>query len=134
MKKTDSKMIKFQLALNKTYSHTPPSLIHQRFKHSQRTKINKTMLSASSGFHAKFTISVSKSTQVFHPNGNWTQTTSVGVLNWASIVYATFDSEHKFQKMGIENWLPTGFNLTLIATPLCLNTIEKSLKVLYTYP
>ena len=62
VRKTGWKKIRFQLALNKTYSLTPPPLIHRRFKHRQRTKINKTMLSASSVFHAKFTISVLKST------------------------------------------------------------------------
>ena len=58
VRKTGWKKIWFQLALNKTYSFTPPPLIQRRFKHRQRTKINKTMLSASSVFHAKFTISV----------------------------------------------------------------------------
>ena len=62
VRKTGWKKIWFQLALNKTYSLTPPPLIHRRFKHRQRTKINKTMLSASLVFNAKFTISVLKST------------------------------------------------------------------------
>ena len=64
VRKTGWKKIRFQLALNKTYSLTPPPLIHRRFKHRQRTKINKTMLSfsLSSVFHTKFTISVLKST------------------------------------------------------------------------
>ena len=34
-------------ALNKTFCPTPPTLIHRRFKHRQKTKINKTMLSSS---------------------------------------------------------------------------------------
>ena len=75
-----------------------------KIQHCQRTKISKTVLSVSSVFHAKFTISVLKNTKVFHPNGNWTQTASVGVLNWVPKVYATTDSEQKFQKTGIENW------------------------------
>ena len=62
VRKTGWKKIRFQLALNKTYSLTPPPLIHRRFKHHQRTKINKTILSASSVLYAKFTISVMKST------------------------------------------------------------------------
>ena len=62
VRKTGWKKIRFQLALNKTYSLTPPPLIHQRFKHRQRTKINKTMLSTSSVFDTKFTILVLKST------------------------------------------------------------------------
>ena len=36
------------------------------------------------------------------------------------------DSEPKFHKMGIENWLPMGFNLTLITTTLCSNTNGES--------
>ena len=45
-KKTGWKNMRFQLALDKTFCPTPPPLIHRRFKHRQRTKINKTMLSA----------------------------------------------------------------------------------------
>ena len=98
------KKIQFQLALNKTFCPIPPPpLIDRRFEHRQRPKINKTMLSASSVFHTKFTISVLKSTKVFHPNGNWTQTASVRVLNWVSTFCAATDSEHKFHKTGIEN-------------------------------
>ena len=54
---------RFQLALKKTFCPTPPLLIHRRFKHRQRTKTNKTMLSASpsSVFHTKLTVSVLKS-------------------------------------------------------------------------
>ena len=61
VKKLGWKKIRFQLALNKTV--TTPPCIHQRFKHHQRTKINKTMLSASPSlvFHTKLTISVLKS-------------------------------------------------------------------------
>ena len=108
VRKTGWKKIRFQLALNKTYSLTPPPLIHRRFKHHQRTKINKTMLSASS---------------------DWTRIASVGVLNWVSTVYATTDSEHKFQKTRIENWLPIGFILALITTTLCSIINGKSLDV-----
>ena len=37
------------------------------------------------------------------------------MLSAASIskFYAPTDSEHRFNKMGIENWLPIGFNLEL---------------------
>ena len=136
MKKIVLKKIRFQLALNKPFCPTSPPLINRSFKHRQRTKINKTMLSASptSVFHTKFTISVLKSTWDFHPNGNWTWSVSVWVFNWVSIVYATTDSEHKFHKTGIENWLPIEFNLTLITTTLCSTTNGESLKVLYTHP
>ena len=62
VRKTSWKKIRFQLTLNKTYSPTPLPLIQRRFKHRQRTKINKAMLSVSSLLHAKFTISVLKNT------------------------------------------------------------------------
>ena len=41
VRKIDWEKIRFQLALNKPYSLTPPPLIHRRFKHRKRTKINK---------------------------------------------------------------------------------------------
>ena len=125
VRKTGWKKIRFQVALDKTYSLTPPPLIHQKFKHHQRTKINK-MFSTSSVLYAKFTITVLKSTQVFHSNGNWTRTASVGALNWVWTVYATTDCEHKFQKMGLENWLPIEFNLTVITTTLFNHKWEMS--------
>ena len=62
VRKTGWKKIRFQLAQNKTYSLTTPPLIQRRFKHRQRTKINKTMLSVSSVLYAKLTMSVLKST------------------------------------------------------------------------
>ena len=66
--------------------------------------------SPSSIFHTKFTILEWKSKYVLHPNGNLTWTTSGGVLNWVSKFYSPTDSEHKFYKMWIENWLLIGFN------------------------
>ena len=115
---------------------TPPPLFHRRFKHHQRTKINKAMLSTSrsSVFAAKFTISVLKSKYILHPNGNWTRTASVGALNWVSKFYAPTDSEHKFHKTETENWLPIGFSLELIITTLCSTTNGENLKILYTHP
>ena len=115
---------------------TPTRLIHQRFKHCQRTNINKAMPSASpsSIFDTNFTISVLKSKCVSHPNGNWTRTASVRVLDWVWKFYAPTDSELKFHKTGIENWLPIGFNLALISTTLSLTTNGESFKVLYTHP
>ena len=47
VKKTGWKKRPFQQALNKTFCLTPPPAIHRRFKHHQKTKINKTMLSGS---------------------------------------------------------------------------------------
>ena len=39
--------IQFQLALNKTFYPTSPSLSHRQLKHLRKTKINKIMLSVS---------------------------------------------------------------------------------------
>ena len=51
------------ISLNKTFCPTPPPFTHRRFMQRQKTKINKTMLSASpsSVFHTKFRILVLKS-------------------------------------------------------------------------
>ena len=40
------KKMRFQLDLNKTFYTNPQPLTHRRLKQRQRTKINKTMLSA----------------------------------------------------------------------------------------
>ena len=60
---TSWKKMRFQLALIKTFCPILPPLTQRRFKHHQRKKIDKTMLSASpaSVFHTKFTTSVLKS-------------------------------------------------------------------------
>ena len=42
------------------------------------------------------------------------------------------DSEHKFHKTGIENWLPIGFNLEIII--IIITTVGERLKVLYSHP
>ena len=71
------KMMRLQLALNKTFYPTPQPLTHRRLKQCQRTKINKTMLFASlppthpppSVFHTKFITSELKSKKVFLING-----------------------------------------------------------------
>ena len=101
---------------------TPP-LIHRRFKYRQKTKINKILFAPpSSIFHTKFA--------VFHPNSDrQCRSPQLGL----KILYLT-DSEHKFLKRGIENWLPIGFNLALTTTILLSITNGESIKVLYTHP
>ena len=48
--------------------------------------------------------------------------------------YMSFtDSEHKFHKIGIKNWLPIGFNLAMITTALSSTSNLESLKILYIY-
>ena len=90
-----SKKIRFQLTLNKTFCSTLPLLTHQRLKHRQRTKIfKKIVLSKYSILTiAKFGPPVSDfSTRI-------------------SKSYAPTDSEHKFHKTVIENWLSIKLNL-----------------------
>ena len=47
--------------------------------------------------------------------------------------YAPTDSEHKFNKTEMENWLPIGYNWepTVITTTLCSSANWVSLQVLY---
>ena len=117
-------------ALNKAFCPTPPTLIHRRFKHRQKTKINKTMLSSSpsSFFHTKFTTSVLKSKQLFHPTktelGPPVSESSTGLK-----ILCPTDSEHRFHNKGIENCFPIGFNLALINTTLCSTTNGEILKL-----
>ena len=47
--------------------------------------------------------------------------------------YALTDSERKFNKMGIENWVPIDWEPAVITTALCPTANEYSLKVLYLY-
>ena len=49
--------------------------------------------------------------------------------------YAPTDSEQKFHKTGIENWLPIGFErkLAVATNTLCSTANGKGLKVLYTH-
>ena len=94
-------------------SAPPHPFTHRRLKHRQRTKINKTMLSAS--LHRSFT----QSSQY----QNW-KTNKYSILTVSELgppvtesstriskFYAPAISEHKFYKTGNENCLPIGFNL-----------------------
>ena len=130
----------FQMALNKTFCPKPQLLTHQQLKCHQRTKNNKTMLSASPSlvFQTKFTIPKLKSKWVFQPNGTELRPPVSECSTRISKFCAPPDSEHKFDKMEIENQLTMGFNLgsrwlgtCSHATTLCSITIRQSLKVLY---
>ena len=125
----------FQLPLNKTFSPTPPPLIHRQLKHHQKTKTNKAILSASpsSVFHKVHNIGIEK--QVSIPS-YWQLNLDChfrSPLLDLKVLCLT-DSEHKFHKTGIKNWLPIGFNLAFVATTLCLTTNRESLKFLYAHP
>ena len=110
------KKMRFQLALNKTIWPNPQTLTYQQLKQRQRTKINKTMLSArlpplSSVSHIKFTISELKSKKYSILTVNELGPPVLESSARISIFYAPTDSEHKFNKKEIENWLPIGYNL-----------------------
>ena len=107
---TRPKFPRFQLAQNKTFCPT---------QHPSITDNSGTVASLSLIFHKKFTVSVLKNKQVFHPNSKGTRSASVRVFNWVSKFYAPTEYEHKFHKTGIEVWLPIGFNLAVITTALC---------------
>ena len=131
----------FQLTLNNTFCPTSQPLTHRQLRHCQITKIKKIRHSSSisSLFHTNFTTSELKSTEVFHSNGNWTRTVSIGFLNKYLKIYHPTDSELKFHKMEIENWLRIGFNLEsswlgppVITTTLYSTANGERLKVLCT--
>ena len=107
-------MMRFQLALNKNFCTNPQPLTHRQLKQHQRTKINKTMLSArlptlSSVFHTKFTISELKcySTLTVNKLGPPVLESSARISKF----YSPTDSDCKFNKTKIENWLLIGYSL-----------------------
>ena len=110
------KKLQFQLALNKTFSLNPQPLTHQRLKQHQRTKINKRMLAVSylspHGFSTQ-----SSQYQIWKANKySILKVNELGLPLLESPariskLYGHTNSEHKFTKMEIENWLPIGYNL-----------------------
>ena len=102
--------MRFQLALNKTYCSIPPPLIDWRLKRSQ-TKIDIIILSASPSlvFDTEFTMPKLKS--IKHSTLTVTENLLLVLesFNKISKLYASTDSEHKFDRGGIENLLPIGF-------------------------
>ena len=62
---------------------------------------------------------------------------SVGVLNWVSKFYTPTDSEHKFHKRGIKNWLLIcelclDWKPAVLTTTLSSTTNGENPNVLYT--
>ena len=110
------KKMLFQLTLKKA----PPPLIHRPLKHHQRTRINKTMLSAPPPPHRFSTQSLQYQYWKVNTYSILTVTELVPSVSESSTGSQTF--EHRFHKRGIENWLPVGFNLPLITTTLCSTT------------
>ena len=110
------KKMRFQLGLNKTFCPYPQPLTHRQVKQWQRTKINKTMLSAPSLPSHRFS---TQSLQYQNWNANKYSILTANELGppvlessaRISKFYAPTDSEHKFNKTEIENWLPIGYNL-----------------------
>ena len=106
----------FHLTLNKNFYPNPQPLTYRRLKQLQRTKINKTMLSAlfpphSSVSHTKFTISELKSNQYSILTVNELVPPVLESSARISKFYAPTDYERKFNKTEFENWLPIGYNL-----------------------
>ena len=102
--------MQFELAPNKTSCNIPPLLTHQRLKHSQRTKINKTMLCV---FLLHFFFVQSSLYQ------NW-KTNKYSILTVTELCpsvsessaritkfYTLIDSEHKTHKTDIKNGIWT---------------------------
>ena len=111
------KKMRFKLALNKTFYPTLQPLIHWQLKQRQRTKINKTVLSASppSPSHRFSTISKTNTYSILTVN-------KLPVLEISSRIskfYAPADFEHKFNKTEIENSLPIRQNLGLSLLTTC---------------
>ena len=111
------KKILFQLALNKTFCPTPQPLTHQLWKQHQRTKTNKTMLSALItpliGFPHKVQYQNWKVNKYFVLMVSETGLPVLESITRISKFYALTDSEHKLNKIEIENWLPINYNLGL---------------------
>ena len=111
------KKMRFQLALNKTFCLTPQALTHRQFKQRQRTKIKKIMLSAHP--HCDSHRFSTQSSQYQNWKANKYSILTVNELGPPVLepstrilkFYALTDSEHKFNKTEIENWLPIGENL-----------------------
>ena len=108
------KKMEFQLGLNKTFCPTAQSLTHQWLKQRQRAKINNTVLSwpSPSPSHSFST----QSSQYQNWKANEYSILTVNELGLpvlesstrTSKFYAPTDSEHKFNKIEMENWLPIG--------------------------
>ena len=147
------KKMRFQLALNKTFFSNPQPLTHRRLKQRQRKKISKTMLSAHllpppHPPHLSHRFSTQSSQCHYWKTSKYSILTvnelGTPVLESSARIskfYAPTDSEHKFNKMGIETWLPIGYNLgssdwepAVITAPLCSSGNGKSFQVLYTHP
>ena len=105
------KKMRFQLALNKTFCPYPQPLTCQKVKQPQRTKINKTKLSAPSLPLHQFS---TQSSQYQNWNANNYSILTVNelgppVLKSSAIVskfYAPTDSEQKFNKTEIKIGYP----------------------------
>ena len=140
------KKMRFQLPLNKTFCPYPQSLTHRQVKQRQRTKFNKTMLSAPSLPPHRF------STQSLQYQ-NWNvQEYSILTVNELgppalessariSKSYAPTDSEQKFNKTEIiigypqdTIWDRLGWKPAVITATLCSSANRESHQFLYNHP
>ena len=140
------KKMRLKLVLNKTFCTNPQPLTHRQVKQRQRTKLIKQSFLHPSFSPHRFS---TQSLQCQNWNANKYSILTVNELGppvlessaRISKFYAPTDSEHKFNKTEIENWLPIGYNLgsSWLGTrshtaTLCSSTNGKSLQVLYTHP
>ena len=106
------KKMRLQLALNKTFCPNPQPLTQLRLKLRQKAQINKTKISAPLhspfiGFpHKGHNIKIEKQIKYSILTINELGPPLLESPASISKFYAPTDSEHKFTKTEIENWLP----------------------------
>ena len=102
-----------QLTLNMTCCLTPRPLTHKQPKHPERTRINKIRLVAFPNWFFTQTLQYqnlkSNKYYILIKLGPSVSEFSTNI----SYFYAPTDSEQKFHKTGVKNWLPIGFELGL---------------------
>ena len=130
--------MRFELAPNKTSCTISPPLTHQRLKHSQRTKFNKTMLSA---FPLHFFIQRS-----LYQNRKTNKYSILTVTELGPSVsesstritkfYTSIDSEHKVHKMEIKNgiWTVARPGTSSTDTSLRIHPRQTVGRLMNTYP
>ena len=106
-------MMCFQLVLNKTFCPTWQPLTYRQLKHYQRTKINKPMFLPPPH---RFSKQISQYQDWRANKYSILTVIELGLpVSESSTRISKFDvatdSEYKFNKTKIENWLPIGFTL-----------------------
>ena len=110
------KKMRFQLALNKSFCPNPQPHSKRRLKQRKEQKLTKQCFLSSRSPPHRFS---TQSSQYQNWKANKYSILTVNELGppvlessaRISKFYAPTDSEHKFNKTEIENWLPIGYNL-----------------------